>query len=205
MDKYFKIIKFCLILFALFIPTYLLINSFLIVQKFIFFSENFRKFWLLFALTLLASELVMVPSIRATSYKKKAKRFLGIIIPITLFMSSIAALEYFPNSNYKLISVYKPSEILNFPDQHFFKLKKYYASCKNYSLYKSKKYSHGRDPQVEEFLYFSTALFEDSTKSGGNNNIFIGVEYSKRISNSVFFNRDLQKIFDEFIKKSIAN
>jgi hypothetical protein len=193
-DKLFlKLLKTYTYAFVLIFVGYTLINWFL-TAKFRFLEINtvYIVVFVPLLVCLIFTYFVFRPLIYKLKFNQKAAEFsLWILLPFSIGISIAFSQSFFIDKSYSVIAIDKPSDIVKYPKERFYKIKKYLILPERYFIIRE-QYTLGKNGTTLVVPnYFTTAIYDDSTQTDSLSKVAYGTLFSTSIHNGVF-DKDLQ-------------
>lgn len=193
-DKLFlKLLKTYTYAFVLIFVGYTLINWFL-TAKFRFLEINtvYIVVFVPLLVCLIFTYFVFRPLIYKLKFNQKAAEFsLWILLPFSIGISIAFSQSFFIDKSYSVIAIDKPSDIVKYPKERFYKIKKYLILPERYFIIREQHTLGKNGTTLVVSNYFTTAIYDDSTQTDSLSKVAYGTLFSTSIHNGVF-DKDLQ-------------
>lgn len=181
-----KIITLYILSFFGFHLIYSLLNWWLTEHlQIVHVNEKYTDVLIPIILCFLISYIVFLPLIKKINFHEKISNFtIWILIPLSIGMSTALSQNYYKNYNDKAITIEKTTDILNYPNEKYFYVKKFFVAKDQAHILKQSHTSGKRRRTLVVSHYITSAMYNDSTEQNTPAKVGYGIHNTERIFNN---------------------
>lgn len=174
------------IAFITFYILYTAFNWFLVVKLHVGLSSDMLDYWIPFVMGGVITYIFLRPIVKQLTIREKAKDALNwAVLPLTLGIAVAFSQGYFKDKSYTVITVEKPSDVLKYPHERYFQIKKYYIQPRHFFCV-NEEHTVGRNGTTLVYAKDITLpMYDDSTQQYGTAKIAYGICFDTSMHNGL--------------------
>lgn len=201
-DQPFKnLVKKYLVVFLLLLILYSFFDWIIFIKPHILEINEIYNFFLIPAFVcLLLSFIIFRPLVKKVRFQEDAARWiLMLLIPFSLAIPIVLFQNFLEDNSCSLITVDKPTEILKYPNESFFKIRSFVLNKEKYFNYRTSSTYRSTMTLAD---YYTVPMYNDSTDMINLSRVAYGIQISTQIGNALLDKDNQKQEIDLFHIKS---
>ncbi|HQX96375.1 MAG: hypothetical protein KA968_07420 [Chitinophagaceae bacterium] len=193
-----RILNTYLIVFAVFFLCYSFLNWLLTTKtRLLKIDEDYSDFWVPIIIIYIPVYFILWPLLKNSSFKSNIKEGLvWAVFPFSIGIPTAFSQQFFKDISYQVINIDRPDEIGLHSNERFFKIKTYYVSSNDFSLYKERHVSGVRSKSLKVNNYYIATMYSDTVNQAFK--VAYGVKYTASLNYGLLVRDEAKQKTREF-------